>query len=281
MLTKYSPLSKDAFCEDFSLYNNVTLILLAIYLLIGNVMLLNLLIAIFTAVFEDVQENSKDVWKYEMYRLVEEYDEKPGTAPPFVFFELIYRMIKKIWKETCRGERENLDLLLTGMLETLDLFEKDSLNSYVVKKAKDEQGKMETKIANIETKLRDLEEHFEDSPTNATNDWGDEIATDKKLYLSDDEDDETEIKTVKQKQRKVSRHVIFQENIDQPQQKIPSPKNKVAKKLVDESFMDKLELMEEKFRDLDDRTSSALSHMEAILQSIQSALESRAQKPPK
>ena len=54
---------------------------------------------------------------------------------------------------------------------------------------------METKIANIETKLRDIEEHFEDSPTNTTNDWGDEIATDKKLYLSDDEDDEAEIKT--------------------------------------------------------------------------------------
>ena len=82
---------EDAFCEDFSLYNNVTLILLAIYLLIGNVMLLNLLIAIFTSVFDDVQENSKTVWKYEMYRLVEEYDEKPGMAPPFVILELGFR----------------------------------------------------------------------------------------------------------------------------------------------------------------------------------------------
>lgn len=44
------------------------------YLLIGNVMLLNLLIAVFTSVFEEVHENSNDVWKWEMYRLVEEYD---------------------------------------------------------------------------------------------------------------------------------------------------------------------------------------------------------------
>ena len=270
---------EDAFCEDFTLYNNVTLILLAIYLLIGNVMLLNLLIAIFTAVFEDVQENSKDVWKYEMYRLVEEYDERPGTAPPLVIFELIYRVIKKIWKETCRGEKENLELLISGMLETLDLFEKDSLNSYVVQKARDEQGKMENKVANIESKLRDLEEHFEESPTNVINDWGDDIATDKKLYLSDDEDDSNDLKTIKQKQRKVSRHVIFQENVDELQQNIPSPKNKVAKKVVAENVMDKLEIMEEKFRSLDDRTSSALSQMETILQSIQSSLQSRVSQP--
>ena len=33
---------------------------LAIYLLVGNVMLLNLLIAIFTSVFEEVHENSNE-----------------------------------------------------------------------------------------------------------------------------------------------------------------------------------------------------------------------------
>ena len=63
----------EEFCEDFTSYNHVTIFCLAIYLLVGNVMLLNLLIAIFTAVFEEVQDNAKEVWKYEMYRLVEEY----------------------------------------------------------------------------------------------------------------------------------------------------------------------------------------------------------------
>ncbi len=49
-------------------FNYVTPIFLSIYLLIGNVMLLNLLIAIFTSVFEEVHENSNEVWKWEMYR---------------------------------------------------------------------------------------------------------------------------------------------------------------------------------------------------------------------
>ena len=39
----------------------MTLALLAGYMLFGNVMLLNLLIAIFTSVFEEIQANSKEV----------------------------------------------------------------------------------------------------------------------------------------------------------------------------------------------------------------------------
>ena len=70
------------FCEDLNFYNHVTPLFLAVYLILANVMLLNLLIAIFTSVFEEVNENSKEVWKWEMFRLVEEYDQKPGLAPP-------------------------------------------------------------------------------------------------------------------------------------------------------------------------------------------------------
>ena len=265
-----------AFCEDFSLYNNITLILLAIYLLIGNVMLLNLLIAIFTSVFEDVQENSKDVWKYEMYRLVEEYDEKPGMAPPFVILELVYRMIKKIWKETCRTEKENLDTLIIGMLETLDLFEKDSLNTYIAKKAKDEENKMETKIASMENKLREVEEQLSDKPINSNNDWGDDIATDKKLYLTSDDSDtdqETE-KLVTKSKRKISKHVAFQENLENHEiTRTLSASPVKSKKLSTETVMNKLDEMDERMRNLESRTSATLSSIESVLHSLHSKLE--------
>ena len=90
-----------------SVYSHVTPILLAIYLLIGNVMLLNLLIAIFTSVFEEVHKNSREIWKWEMYRLVEEYDQRPGLAPPFVILEDLWKLLKGIWKLTCRRNKEN------------------------------------------------------------------------------------------------------------------------------------------------------------------------------
>ena len=140
-------------CEDFTAYNYVLLAILAIYLLIGNVMLLNLLIAIFTSVFEDVRENSMRIWKYEMYRLVEEYDQKPGLAPPLVIFEDAYRLIKLVWKKTCRKSTENLNLLMVSTLETLDLFERDSLNGFLRRRASREAGMIDKKMLVVEEKL--------------------------------------------------------------------------------------------------------------------------------
>lgn len=172
------------YCEDFTAYNWVTLIFLAIYLLIGNVMLLNLLIAIFTSVFEDVRENSKRIWKYEMYRLVEEYSQKPGLAPPFVILEDAYRLAKFVWKRTCRTTKEDLDILMAGTRETLDLFERDSLNAFLRKRAKEEAGMIDNKMLVVEDKIAKVLEHLEDNPVNSTDDWGEEIAADKKLYSS-------------------------------------------------------------------------------------------------
>ena len=92
----------------------VTPLFLALYLLIGNVLLLNLLIAIFTSIYEEINSNSNDVWKWEMYRLCEEYDNRPGLAPPLVIVEDTWRLMKTIWKHTCRKKRENCKFLLFG-----------------------------------------------------------------------------------------------------------------------------------------------------------------------
>ena len=58
-------------------------------------------------VFEKVRENSMEIWKYEMFRLVKEYEEKPGLAPPLVLLELIWIAAKKTWKVCCRRRKEN------------------------------------------------------------------------------------------------------------------------------------------------------------------------------
>lgn len=118
-------------CENLDVHYAVTLVLLAIYLIIANVMLLNLLIAIFTSVFEEVHENSKELWKWEMYGLVEEYDKKPGLAPPLVIIENLFKLLKGIWKLTCRSKRENLEAYMQKYLEALDLFERDCMVEYL------------------------------------------------------------------------------------------------------------------------------------------------------
>ena len=266
------------FCEDFTHYNTVILIFLAIYLIIANVMLLNLLIAIFTSVFEHVQENSKSVWKYEMYRLVEEFDAKPGVAPPLVIFELLYRLSKKIWKVTCRLEKENLETLMSGMLETLDLFEKDSLNSYIMKKSQDENNKMETKIAVMEEKMKRIQESLENGPSNSANDWGEDINTERKLYSSSDsssssdEDNRRSSHTkLLRKKTKLIKHVNFKDQKNTDEVTLERPKSN--KRNNKNQVLTKLSAMEEKICLLEGKTGASLERMSECLSDIKKSLQ--------
>ncbi|XP_066941118.1 transient receptor potential cation channel subfamily M member 2-like [Macrobrachium rosenbergii] len=71
-----------------------TKLMLAVYLVVGNVLLLNLIIAIFTNVFQYVLEKSSEHWKFEMYRLIREYETRPGIPPPWSLYSY-FRILKK------------------------------------------------------------------------------------------------------------------------------------------------------------------------------------------
>ena len=51
--------------------------------------------------FDEVQMNSIQIWKYGMYFLVVEYDSKPGLAPPFIIFEHVVMIIRFLIKSSC------------------------------------------------------------------------------------------------------------------------------------------------------------------------------------
>lgn len=104
----------------------LTIILLCIYLLFANILLLNLLIAIFKWVclaifeaapsraapppqppdsllhvclprsftFEEVQENTDRIWKFQRYELIKEYHSRPAAPPPFIIFSHLYILIR-------------------------------------------------------------------------------------------------------------------------------------------------------------------------------------------
>lgn len=128
----------------------LTIIMLCVYLLFANILLLNLLIAIFKWVllvikvyelfchltvlmmmmsprlfkfflnflmfrvivphsftFEEVQDNTDKIWKFQRYELIKEYHSRPAAPPPFIIFSHIYLFIRsmvlrrppKIYKE--------------------------------------------------------------------------------------------------------------------------------------------------------------------------------------
>ncbi|XP_041117862.1 transient receptor potential cation channel subfamily M member 2-like isoform X2 [Polyodon spathula] len=75
----------------------ITIILLCIYLLFANILLLNLLIAMFNYTFQDVQDNTDKIWKFQRYGLIVEYHSQPLFPPPLIIFSHLHLLIVRIF----------------------------------------------------------------------------------------------------------------------------------------------------------------------------------------
>lgn len=57
--------------------------------------------------FEEVQDNTDKIWKFQRYELIKEYHSRPAAPPPFIILSHIYLFIRsmvlrrppKIYKE--------------------------------------------------------------------------------------------------------------------------------------------------------------------------------------
>jgi hypothetical protein len=83
-------------------------ILLGVYLLIANVLLLNLLVAIFSQAYEEVKEMSQTVFKFNLYSLTQECYYLTAFPPPF---SLVERLVQFIWLITCYLKRDKFEPL--------------------------------------------------------------------------------------------------------------------------------------------------------------------------
>ncbi|XP_052077425.1 transient receptor potential cation channel subfamily M member 1-like isoform X4 [Mytilus californianus] len=64
--------------------NQYNALMLAVYLVLTNILLVNILIAMFSQTFQTVQDNSEIIWKFHRYALVSEYYERPMFPIPIV-----------------------------------------------------------------------------------------------------------------------------------------------------------------------------------------------------
>ncbi|KAJ8028997.1 Transient receptor potential cation channel subfamily M member 3 [Holothuria leucospilota] len=67
---------------------------MAIYLIVANILLVNLLIAVFNNTFNKVSSISKQLWKYQRYYLTMKYEQKSILVPPFILLKHCYCLIK-------------------------------------------------------------------------------------------------------------------------------------------------------------------------------------------
>jgi len=125
--------------------DTIVLFIMAFYLLVANILLLNLLIAIFNNTFSSVQANANQIWKFQRYYLVMEYAQRPVLIPPFIILNHVIHAIKGLyrWLKRCRGRghrnQESSSFGLKLFLETNDLqkimmFEERCVDSYLREK---------------------------------------------------------------------------------------------------------------------------------------------------
>ncbi|XP_041372305.1 transient receptor potential cation channel subfamily M member-like 2 [Gigantopelta aegis] len=69
-------------------------VLMGIYILLTNVLLLNLLIAMFSYTFQKIQDKTNDYWNYHRFLLVVEYHSRPPLPPPFIIFTHLWQFFK-------------------------------------------------------------------------------------------------------------------------------------------------------------------------------------------
>uniref|UniRef100_A0A7N5P1C7 Transient receptor potential cation channel subfamily M member 8 n=1 Tax=Ailuropoda melanoleuca TaxID=9646 RepID=A0A7N5P1C7_AILME len=138
----------------------ITIPLVCIYMLSTNILLVNLLVAMFGYTVGTVQENNDQVWKFQRYFLVQEYCNRLNIPFPFVVFAYFYMVVKKCFGCCCREKNaepsaccfrneDNETLAWEGVMK----------ENYLVKintKANDTSEEMRHRFRQLDTKINDL-----------------------------------------------------------------------------------------------------------------------------
>ncbi|XP_069786744.1 transient receptor potential cation channel subfamily M member 6 isoform X2 [Narcine bancroftii] len=78
----------------------------AVYLFVQYIILVNLLIAFFNNVYYEVKSISDKLWKYNRYRYIMTYHEKPWLPPPLITFSHLALLLSQIYQ---RGAKREVD----------------------------------------------------------------------------------------------------------------------------------------------------------------------------
>ncbi|KAM9207060.1 transient receptor potential cation channel subfamily M member 6 [Dugong dugon] len=113
----------------------LTPVLQAVYLFVQYIIMVNLLIAFFNNVYLDMKSMSDKLWKYNRYRYIMTYHEKPWLPPPFILLSHIGLLIRHLCCHQAPNDQEEGDVGLKLYLSDEDLkklhhFEEQCVEKY-------------------------------------------------------------------------------------------------------------------------------------------------------
>ncbi|XP_031426124.1 transient receptor potential cation channel subfamily M member 3 isoform X5 [Clupea harengus] len=148
--------------------------IMACYLLVANILLVNLLIAVFNNTFFEVKSISNQVWKFQRYQLIMTFHERPVLPPPLIILSHITMVLKHLccrWRKRDDDERDyGLKLFITeDELKNLHDFEEQCIEEYFREKddrfnsSNDERIRVTSeRVENMAMRLEEVNEreHF-------------------------------------------------------------------------------------------------------------------------
>uniref|UniRef100_A0A8D0CX64 Transient receptor potential cation channel subfamily M member 3 n=1 Tax=Sander lucioperca TaxID=283035 RepID=A0A8D0CX64_SANLU len=148
--------------------------IMACYLLVANILLVNLLIAVFNNTFFEVKSISNQVWKFQRYQLIMTFHERPVLPPPLIIFSHITMVLKHLccrWRKHDDDERDyGLKLFITEEeLKKVHDFEEQCIEEYFREKddrfhsSNDERIRVTSeRVENMAMRLEEVNEreHF-------------------------------------------------------------------------------------------------------------------------
>ncbi|XP_051741445.1 transient receptor potential cation channel subfamily M member 4a isoform X2 [Ctenopharyngodon idella] len=147
--------------------NWLVLILLSVYLLVTNILLVNLLIAMFSYTFNKVQEHSDVHWKFQRYNLIVEYHSRPCLSPPFIIISHLHIFFKRVIQglPSVKSQHFMLDLKSkeASLLNTWESTLKENLLSTQGKKQRESDTerlkRTSTKVDSVLKQMVEVRDH--------------------------------------------------------------------------------------------------------------------------
>ncbi|XP_058838515.1 transient receptor potential cation channel trpm isoform X9 [Topomyia yanbarensis] len=144
----------------------VTPIAMSMYLLIANILLINLLIAVFNNIFIEVNAVSHQVWMFQRFTVVMEYQQKPVLPPPLIAFCHFYSFLLYLIRKA-KGLQQSRDNGLKLFLEKEDMerlydFEEECVEGYFREQDALLQQSTDERIRNTDERVENMSQKIED-----------------------------------------------------------------------------------------------------------------------
>ncbi|XP_030621168.1 transient receptor potential cation channel subfamily M member 1b [Chanos chanos] len=144
--------------------------IMACYLLVANILLVNLLIAVFNNTFFEVKSISNQVWKFQRYQLIMTFHDRPVLPPPLIILSHLHILVRRVCCRCTKKQEGELDekdkglklILNAEELKNLYEFEEQCVKEYFREKEDEQQSSNDERIKVTSERVENMSMRLEE-----------------------------------------------------------------------------------------------------------------------